>query len=74
MPADRKQQIKRAIDEVAELDVPTAHPNVRQMAGHWAGCMRLRIGIYRAIFHVTGEGDGQQLEVLLIGPRGDIYG
>ena len=54
VPADRKQQIKRAIDEVAELDVPTTHPNVRQMAGDWAGCMRLRIGIYRAIFHVTG--------------------
>ncbi len=74
MPEDRKAQVKSALTEVAALPEPLAHPNVQAMTGEWSGCLRLRVGGYRAIFRcVTREGM-PSLEVLQIGPRGDVYG
>jgi len=73
MPADRKEQVKSAIAELAALDDPLAHPNVKCMRGDWSGCLRLRIGSYRAIFHLVKTGSSERLEVLLVGPRGNVY-
>ena len=50
MPLDRKDQVKQAFSEVAKLVDPLEHPNVRAMTGEWSGCLRLRVGSYRAIF------------------------
>ena len=73
MPEDRKRQVKSALGEVAALDDVLVHPKIRAMKGEWEGCFRLRIGSYRAIFQF-GEIDGEtMLEVLVVGPRGDVY-
>ena len=74
MPTDRKEQIKTALAEVASLADPLSHPNVLAMTGEWKGCLRIRVGTYRVIFR-CGEGDGvSTMEVLQVGPRGDVYG
>ena len=73
MPAQRKEQVKAAITEVAGLDEPATHPNVTAMSGEWSGCLRLRIGRYRAIFHLVEREEAELLEVLQVGPRGDVY-
>lgn len=73
MPEDRKQQVKDSVNEVAALDDVLSHPNVRVMKAEWEGCFRLRVGGYRAIFRLVVEPDGEAIEVLLVGPRGDIY-
>ena len=73
MPADRKAQVKAAVDEVAALEAPLSHPNVKALGGEWSGCLRLRVGRYRAIFHIVADGGKECLEVLQVGPRGDIY-
>lgn len=74
MPPGRKEQLKAAVREVAALEDPLTHPNVRLMRGSREDCMRLRVGEYRAIFHLV-EDDPQPeiLEVLAVSPRGDIY-
>lgn len=47
------------------------------MSGDWAGCLRLRVGSSRAILRVVPpelpEAPEGTLDVLLIGPRGDVY-
>jgi mRNA interferase RelE/StbE len=68
MPDDRKEQVKSAIAEVAELSDMHAHPSVKAMRGEWEGCLRLRVGGYRVIFRVA-----ESIEILHVGPRGDIY-
>ena len=73
MPADRKQQLKAAIAAVAVLPDVLAHPSVKRMFGEWEGCLRLRVGGYRVIFRIPGEELDPALEVLFVGPRGDIY-
>jgi mRNA-degrading endonuclease RelE of RelBE toxin-antitoxin system len=73
MPIDRKEQVKAAIAELARLPDVSLHPNVKVMQAEWAGCYRLRIGSYRAIFQITRVGPAEVVEVLLVGPRGDIY-
>ena len=74
MPEDRKHQIKSVLSEVARLEDPLTHHHVKVMAGEWAGCFRLRIGNYRAIFRLVERDEGKFLEILQVGPRGDIYG
>lgn len=71
MPSDRKEQIKKAVNEIAGLADPAGHANVKSMGGEWSGCMRLRVGRYRVVFHLVEK--GQCLEVLVVGPRGDVY-
>ena len=62
---------------VAALSDPASSPNVRPMSGDWAGCLRLRVGTERAILRVVPpelpEAPEGTLDVLLIGPRGDVY-
>jgi len=74
MPADRRAQMETALREVAAAEDPPALPNVKRMSGEWSGCARLRVGRYRAIFHLVDIENVETLEVLAIGPRGDIYG
>lgn len=73
MPVDRKEQVKVAIAELAAIDILLGHPNVKSMSGDWSGCLRFRIGNYRAIFHLVKDGGSERLEVLNVGPRGNIY-
>ncbi len=73
MPADRKAQVKAAVNEVAAMDDPLSHPNVKALGGDWSGCLRLRIGRYRAIFHTATDDGKECLEVLQVGPRGKVY-
>lgn len=73
MPADRKEQIKEALAQIAELEDPLGDPNVKPMSGAWESCHRLRIGSYRAIYRLVDREGIQTLEVLQVGPRGDIY-
>jgi mRNA-degrading endonuclease RelE of RelBE toxin-antitoxin system len=73
MPADRRIQMETALREVAAAEDPLALPNVQHMSGEWSGCARLRVGRYRAIFHLVDLENVETLEVLAIGPRGDIY-
>ena len=76
MPGDRQAQMRAALQAVAALADVTSSPNVRPMSGDWNGCHRLRVGSYRAILRVIPpepEAPEGTLEVLAIGPRGDIY-
>ena len=74
MPPARKEQLKAAVREVAALEDPLTHPNVRLMRGNREGCMRLRVGDYRAIFHTLEDSPNPEiLEVLTVGSHGDIY-
>lgn len=77
MPGDRQAQMRSALQAVAALSDPASSPNVRPMSGDWVGCQRLRVGSYRVIFRVVPpelpEAPEGTLDVLLIGPRGDVY-
>ncbi|MDB4265374.1 type II toxin-antitoxin system RelE/ParE family toxin [bacterium] len=73
MPANRKEQAKVAIAEVSAFDDPSTHPNVKPMKGDWEGCYRIRIGSYRAIYRLAERDEGETMEVLQVGPRGDVY-
>lgn len=74
MPEDRKIQVKAALAEAAALPDPLAHPQVVAMTGEWKGCMRIRVGTYRAIFRCADVDGVTTMEVLHVGPRGDVYG
>jgi len=76
MPGDRQAQMRAALQTVAALSDVTDSPNVRPMSGDWSGCHRLRVDSYRAILRVIApepEAPEGTLEILAIGPRGDIY-
>jgi mRNA-degrading endonuclease RelE of RelBE toxin-antitoxin system len=73
MPGDRKEQVKEAVISVAACDDIATHPNIRPMRGEWDGCFRLRVGSYRVIFLVSVADGVEAIDVLLVGPRGDIY-
>jgi mRNA-degrading endonuclease RelE of RelBE toxin-antitoxin system len=68
MPVDRKEQVKAAIAEVAAFSDVLVHPAVKSMRGEWDGCLLLRVGGYRVIFRIS-----ENMEVLHVGPRGDVY-
>ena len=77
MPRDRQTQMRAALQAVAALPDPASSPNVSPMSGEWAECHRLRVGSYRAILRVIPpelpEAPEGTLDVLVIGPRGDVY-
>lgn len=77
MPGDRQAQMSAALRAVAALADLATSPNVQPMGGDWSGCHRLRVGSYRAILRAIPpelpEAPEGTLEVLLVGPRGDIY-
>lgn len=69
--------MRTALQAIAALSDLASSPNARPMSGEWAGCHRLRVGSYRAILRVVPpelpEAPGGTLDVLVIGPRGDVY-
>ena len=69
--------MRAALQTLAPLSDIASSPNVRPMSGDWAGCYPLRVGSYRAILRVVlpelPEAPEGTLDVLLIGPRGDVY-
>jgi mRNA-degrading endonuclease RelE of RelBE toxin-antitoxin system len=83
IPQDRARSIFAALDELAALPDPSTHPNVKAMKGDWKGCLRIRIGSYRAVFQLSDDPLAESeveandkprlISVLVVGPRGDIY-
>ena len=73
MPTEWKEQIKAALTHIASLQDTLSDPNVKPMSGAWENCQRLRIGSYRAIYRLVDQDSRQALEVLHVGPRGDVY-
>jgi mRNA-degrading endonuclease RelE of RelBE toxin-antitoxin system len=74
MPADRKAQVLEALEPLRTVADPVTNPNVKAMLGKWAGALRLRVGSLRVIFRIAQTPDGSEvLDVLQVGPRGDIY-
>ena len=73
MPTDRKEQVKGAIGQLASAEDPFMHPNVKAMADDWSGCHRLRIGQYRAVFRIAVIDGHETLQVLQVGPRGNVH-
>ena len=69
--------MRAALQAVAALPDHASSPNVRPMSSDWAACHRLRVGPYRTIFRVIPpelpEAPDGTLDVLAIGPRGDVY-
>ncbi|MEQ1861695.1 MAG: type II toxin-antitoxin system RelE/ParE family toxin [Chthoniobacteraceae bacterium] len=76
-PRDRQTQVRAALQAVAALPDPASSPNVRPMSGEWVECLRLRVGSYRVVLRVIPpelpDAPDGTLEVLVIGPRGDVY-
>jgi mRNA-degrading endonuclease RelE of RelBE toxin-antitoxin system len=53
---------------------PAELPNVKAMQGEWHGCWRMRVGSLRIIFRIVLQHDAAEaMEILQIGPRGDVY-
>ena len=83
IPRDRAQNVLEVLDELAALPDPATHHNVRLMKGDWRGCLRIRIGSYRAIFELIADPTADPeanpadnpllISVVAVGPRGDIY-
>ncbi len=74
LPADRRAQVVHAIETLRPPRPPAELPNVKPMAGEWAGCYRMRVGSLRVIFRMNRQADGAEaVEILQIGPRGDVY-
>ena len=72
MPEAQRARLRASLEELAACAVAAKHRNVKQMRGQWAGCLRLRVGEYRVVFRI-GNDDEETIDVLLIGPRGDVY-
>ena len=74
LPGDRRAQIVSAIETLRPPRPPAELPNVKAMQGEWAGCWRMRVGSLRVIFRIVRQPDETEaVEVLQIGPRGDVY-
>ena len=69
LPANIQQRINRAIDRL-EHD-PTLGPTIRRLTGDLTGLYRIRIGSFRVIYRI--DESAQEVEVVAIGPRGDVY-
>ena len=67
MPADQAQRIRAKIEQYAGDPVSLAN-NVRTLRGRDG--LRLRIGDWRVIFNESGDA----IDILVIGPRGSVYG
>jgi mRNA-degrading endonuclease RelE of RelBE toxin-antitoxin system len=76
---DRVATIIGSINELASLEDPLTHQNVKAMKGDWLGSYRLRIGGYRAIFGLNPDPEAKPEQKLLlisvevVGSRGGIY-
>jgi mRNA interferase RelE/StbE len=69
LPPKAAQLIDRALP-VLERD-PFAGPNIKRLHGDFDGLFRLRVGPYRIIYEIDGE--GRVVILLAIGPRGQMY-
>jgi mRNA interferase RelE/StbE len=67
-----REQINQIAIAVEELGViPFTELDVKKMKGDWEGFYRLRVGKNRVIF--TLDSDSRDIEVYVIGARGDVY-
>ncbi|PAX59824.1 type II toxin-antitoxin system RelE family toxin [Brunnivagina elsteri] len=67
-----REQINQIAIAVEELGViPFTELDIKKMKGDWEGFYRLRIGKNRVIF--TLDSDSRDIEVYVIGARGDVY-
>jgi addiction module RelE/StbE family toxin len=63
-----KAEARRVLDKI-EKDLSTRADGYPALKGQFAGLRKLRVGDYRVIFAILG----QQVLVLRIGHRSDIY-
>ncbi|MBL68469.1 MAG: cytotoxic translational repressor of toxin-antitoxin stability system [Verrucomicrobiales bacterium] len=71
MPEAQRARVRQALEELAASDDVAKHRNIKRMRGQWTGCLRLRVGDYRVVFRLADE--EESIDVLLVGPRGDVY-
>ncbi|NJL65522.1 MAG: type II toxin-antitoxin system RelE/ParE family toxin [Methylacidiphilales bacterium] len=62
-------QIASAVEELGVI--PFTELDIKKMKGDWEGFYRLRVGKNRVIF--TLDNDSRDIEVYVIGARGDVY-
>ena len=73
MPKNIVLKVMEELEEVAMLDDPLSHRNVKKLAGTQQVWYRLRVGQYRAIFQLREDGEAEIVYVDYVGPRGDAY-
>ena len=59
------------LEELARLENPLRHKDVRSLEGKLKGFYRLRVGEYRAIFELDPE--NKRIGLLALVPRGKGY-
>jgi mRNA interferase RelE/StbE len=69
MDARIKAQLISKLEDLAKN--PATSPNVKPMAGEWAGYFRLRHGDLRIIYLYDQARD--TIIIAHVGPRGDVY-
>ncbi len=69
LPHPQKSRVKKLLEQLQ--NDPLNQPQVRHMAGDWAGYYRVRLGNLRIIFWYETESDTVYVDY--IGARGDIY-
>lgn len=69
LPNPQNSRVKELLIQLQ--NDPLSHPQVRPMAGEWAGYYRIRLGDLRIIFWYEIESDTVYVDY--IGARGDIY-
>lgn len=72
LPRETQQTIAEALDDICRS--PFSHPNptvIRPLKGPHRGRWRYRVGNLRIIYTVNIE--EKSIEIVAIGPRGDIY-
>jgi mRNA interferase RelE/StbE len=69
LPNPQKDRVKTLLKQLQHK--PLMQPQVRQMAGDWAGYDRIRLSNIRIIFWYDNESDTVYVDY--IGARGDIY-
>lgn len=74
MPEDRRGQMIAALGSLREVAHIGEHPHVKAMRGEWDGQWRMRVAALRVIFRMVRSPEGAEaIDVLQIGPRGDVY-
>lgn len=67
-----REQLNQIVIAVEEQGIiPFTELDIKKMKGDWEGFYRLRVGKNRIIF--TVEIESRDIEVYVIGSRGDVY-
>ena len=67
-----RAQLSRLLLAVEEEgEIPFAELDIKMMKGKWDGFYRLRVGKVRILFTVNFE--STEIEIRVIGTRGDVY-